>query len=876
MNRRFYWKLICLFLVVCGTADQAFAKHIKGGEIFYKYLGPGTAANSDKYSITLRLFVSCGELQQGQLESEVFIGIFRNVDNVNVVGVPFTFPVVSDTYINLTTPNPCIVNPTAVCYRVRLFTRIVELPKIPQGYSVVFQRCCRIDGIKNVSPNVNVGATYSCQIQGTDALGLTAHNSNPDFGVKDTVLICQKHRFTLNYTATDADGDSLAYEFITGNNGGSKDNAIPNNPQPPSELPNINYASGYSGTKPLGPGVTIDRKTGVISGTAPVSGDYVVCVLVSEYRGGVLLTQHRKDFIVHIDDRCDFPSASLEPSYITCDGFTYNFSNESAATPLVHSYFWDFGVPASTTDTSSVQSPSFTFPDSGTYQVKLIVNQGETCTDSATTLMKVYPGFFPGFTVAGSCFLNPIPFADTTKTRYGVVSNWSWNFGDASTKADTSNQKNPSWKYSDTGTKNIVFIVTSSKGCMDTVNKTIPVTGKPLLQLPFHDTLICSIDTLTLVAKGTGSFSWTPGSSILRSATATPLVYPKTTTPYTVTLNQEGCINTDTIDVRVVDFVTLSAGNDSTICLGDTILLNPRGDALYFSWTPTASLNNPALKNPAATPTANTTYFVEGSIGKCNASASVQILTVPYPLADAGKDTAICFGDDAQLHGSTNGISFYWSPSNTLNSATIIDPKAFPKQTTVYRLYAFDTLGCPKPGIAAVTVNVADSIPVFAGNDTAIVLGEPLQLNASGAPFFTWYPPAGLNKTTISNPIASLRDNSTYIVKAYTAQGCFAYDTIHIKVFFTAPDIFVPNAFTPGKNINALFRPVPVGISSIEYFRVYNRTGSLVYSTSRIGDGWDGIFNGVPQASGGYVWTVQGTDYTGKQITKKGVMALIR
>ena len=67
-----------------------------------------------------------------------------------------------------------------------------------------------------------------------------------------------------------------------------------------------------------------------------------------------------------------------------------------------------------------------------------------------------------------------------------------------------------------------------------------------------------------------------------------------------------------------------------------------------------------------------------------------------------------------------------------------------------------------------------------------------------------------------------------------------------------------------------------MGISSIEYFRVYNRTGSLVYSTNRIGDGWDGIFNGIPQASGGYVWTVQGTDYTGKQITKKGVMALIR
>ena len=108
----------------------------------------------------------------------------------------------------------------------------------------------------------------------------------------------------------------------------------------------------------------------------------------------------------------------------------------------------------------------------------------------------------------------------------------------------------------------------------------------------------------------------------------------------------------------MVDFVTLSAGNDSTICLGDTILLNPRGDALYFSWTPTATLDDPSLKNPAATPRGNITYTVQGSIGKCHASASVSILTVPYPLSDAGKDTSICFGDQAQLHGATNGISF--------------------------------------------------------------------------------------------------------------------------------------------------------------------------------------------------------------------------
>ncbi len=64
-------------------------------------------------------------------------------------------------------------------------------------------------------------------------------------------------------------------------------------------------------------------------------------------------------------------------------------------------------------------------------------------------------------------------------------------------------------------------------------------------------------------------------------------------------------------------------------------------------------------------------------------------------------------------------------------------------------------------------------------------------------------------------------------MKTFTEEGCFAYDTINIKVFTTAPDIFVPNAFTPNNSSNNIFRPIPVGISKIEYFRVYNRNGML-------------------------------------------------
>ncbi len=73
---------------------------------------------------------------------------------------------------------------------------------------------------RNLSPNINVGASYFCQIQGTNSIGINGINSNPDFGIKDTVLICQGKRFKLDYSAKDAEGDSLTYEFSPGYYGG--------------------------------------------------------------------------------------------------------------------------------------------------------------------------------------------------------------------------------------------------------------------------------------------------------------------------------------------------------------------------------------------------------------------------------------------------------------------------------------------------------------------------------------------------------------------------------------------------------------------------------------------------------------------------------
>jgi gliding motility-associated-like protein len=136
-----------------------------------------------------------------------------------------------------------------------------------------------------------------------------------------------------------------------------------------------------------------------------------------------------------------------------------------------------------------------------------------------------------------------------------------------------------------------------------------------------------------------------------------------------------------------------------------------------------------------------------------------------------------------------------------------------------------------------------------------------------------------LDNPGISNPVAILGseiESIQYVVKATDTSGCYGEASITVKAFKTVPDIFVPNAFTPGSSINNIFRPIPVGISSIQFFRIYNRWGQLVFSKSGMGGGWDGTISGKPQQTGSYVWMVQGTTYTGATISKKGTMVLIR
>jgi gliding motility-associated-like protein len=151
------------------------------------------------------------------------------------------------------------------------------------------------------------------------------------------------------------------------------------------------------------------------------------------------------------------------------------------------------------------------------------------------------------------------------------------------------------------------------------------------------------------------------------------------------------------------------------------------------------------------------------------------------------------------------------------------------------------------------------------------------QLRSAGGISYTWTPAAGLSNPFSSDPVASIDSTTTFIVKGTGSNGCYAFDTLTVKVTATGANTFVvPNAFTPnGDGHNDCFGVTRWGDVQLEEMVIFNRWGQRVFTTRNPSDCWDGTFRGKPQAAGAYPYVIRAHSFCG-EIMKTGLVMLIR
>jgi gliding motility-associated-like protein len=153
-----------------------------------------------------------------------------------------------------------------------------------------------------------------------------------------------------------------------------------------------------------------------------------------------------------------------------------------------------------------------------------------------------------------------------------------------------------------------------------------------------------------------------------------------------------------------------------------------------------------------------------------------------------------------------------------------------------------------------------------------------LQARNLGGNTYLWLPPVGLNNNQIINPVFNYNQSQEYKIHISTALGCVVTDTLLITVGGTK-GIYVPKAFSPnGDGTNDRLYPILVGIRQLNYFRVFNRWGNLVFETNsgNPAAGGDGRIRGFSQPPETYTWTAEGIDIDGIVIKKSGNTFLIR
>lgn len=256
-----------------------------------------------------------------------------------------------------------------------------------------------------------------------------------------------------------------------------------------------------------------------------------------------------------------------------------------------------------------------------------------------------------------------------------------------------------------------------------------------------------------------------------------------TTTPgvWSTTNNSPNC-NLAAFKFQLGMPYSLSA--NTSVCNGGSIQLNATG-GIGYTWTPAASLNNPNIPNPIATPTETTVYHVSMNFNAgCAIDDSIIIEVINEPIIDLTDAVSICKNDSITITAS-GGTTYSWSPNQYINNTTSSTVKVSPPSS----MYYYVTVGneCfERTDSIYVTVNPLPEIILV--DDTTICKGAGVHLVPDGNMQPTWLPHSTLVANTDGSATATPIIPQYYYVTGTDANGCNNKDSVKVE-FYTIPTL---------------------------------------------------------------------------------------
>lgn len=236
-----------------------------------------------------------------------------------------------------------------------------------------------------------------------------------------------------------------------------------------------------------------------------------------------------------------------------------------------------------------------------------------------------------------------------------------------------------------------------------------------------------------------------------------------------------------TITVIIGAVLDIELGRDVTLCLGETLSLNPLGTTpaptnATFRW----KINGVPSTNTTSTFTADApgTYSVEVAIGSCKTKDSIIVSYLSATSVNLGRDTTICAGTTLILQANAPGATYQWSTGYNQSSLKVDESGTYWVKVTTGKCEIIDSID----------VNIVPA-PFFAlGRDTTLCVGNTLTLSARNANPATTY----LWKGGSVGPEITVTEAGIYWAEA-TLGDCKIRDSITVQYITSAPSVNLGN-----------------------------------------------------------------------------------
>ena len=416
------------------------------------------------------------------------------------------------------------------------------------------------------------------------------------------------------------------------------------------------------------------------------------------------------------------PSIDLGPDQTVCPGSIVNLD----ATTPGGSYVWQDGSTG----------PTFNATTPGPVSVTVTAN---LCSASASMNVSHFSlpvvDLGPNVTIcAGATATFSVNVANST---------YLWSTG-VSAASITPSAAGPYW------------VDVTRNGCTVRDSVLLFVTPLPVFELG-TDTSVCPSVQVNLDATTAGgTYLWSTGAT-----TATISAAPGA---YDVSVTVNGCSASDAITVNAFPAAAVALGNDTTLCIGDVLVLDATQPGASYAWSTGASTGSVQVS------TSGTFSVVLTDANGCTATdAIVSDFLTPTPV-DLGPDLILCQGDVAILDATTPGASYLWSTGES--TATITVGTSGTISVSVLQGSCSES--------ASVTVDVL-AVPVIElGADATLCPGETLTLDATTAGATYLWSTGGTDATIVVDQA------DAYSVEVTNSAGCVGSDAITVGV--ASPD----------------------------------------------------------------------------------------